>query len=79
MNPKINTDNALYKGCYSCKNFELENGKNAGCGKCLKPLTEAIFIIEWQYIESGTFNYPDRFYPTAGICCIDDCPNWGLK
>lgn len=76
MNPKINTRERLYKGCYSCKFFVRENGDNASYGKCIKPLLEAYFVIDWGYIESGTFNYPDRYYPTAGVCSIDDCPNW---
>jgi len=65
-----------YKGCYSCANFKRSGETISGYGKCITPVNNCYFIVNWEYVESGTFNYPERFYPTAGICCIDDCPNW---
>ena len=65
-----------YQGCYNCSFFERIGNTISGYGKCKKPLKEALFHIDIKYIENGTFSYPDKFYPTAGICCIDNCENW---
>lgn len=66
----------LYKGCYSCRFFERQGKSLSGYGKCKKPLKEAYFCVNIEHFENGTFSYPERYYPTAGICCVDGCENW---
>jgi len=72
----IDVNVSSYNGCYNCRFFERTGKSLSGYGKCLNPLKEAYFYIDIRYIENNTFNYPDKFYPTAGICCIDNCENW---